>query len=402
MPKYNIEKALKHIDNSTIDEENKEYIHEYINDLSAQGLSKARQAKYLYILKKLSEMYENDFSKAKKKDMQSMARKINNNDDLSNWTKHDYLLTLKRFIRWLRISEGQKLREKHYPEEVDWIKPHKYKGKKVLPTELLTMEDVKTLADNTENLRDRCLIMFLYESGARIGEAQNIKLKDVEFDEYGAKVHLFGKTGARFIRVIASAPSINNWLMEHPKRNTKTAPLFCGIWGKTRGKEMGYRYINKLLRKTAKKAGINKPVNPHHFRHSRASELAQKLTESQLCEYLGWVQGSGQASTYVHLSGKNLDDAILKMHGLMKDDETVKRFSPIECPRCKTVNDPSNKFCSQCGLGLDERTMIEFDKQKEKAAQEGFIMQQLKKSNPEALESIVTAVLKELNDNKEN
>jgi hypothetical protein len=159
---------------------------------------------------------------------------------------------------------------------------------------------------------------------------------------------------------------------------------------------MGYRYINKLLRKTANNASINKPVNPHHFRHSRASELAQKLTESQLCEYLGWVQGSGQASTYVHLSGKNIDDAILKMHGLKKDDDVVKRFSPIECPRCKTVNDPSSKFCSQCGMGLDERTMIEFDKEKEKAAKEGFMLQQFKKDNPQALDSIVTAVLNEL------
>jgi hypothetical protein len=32
-------------------------------------------------------------------------------------------------------------------------------------------------------------------------------------------------------------------------------------------------------------------VNPHHFRHSRATQLANWLTEAQLCAWFGWVQG---------------------------------------------------------------------------------------------------------------
>lgn len=35
-----------------------------------------------------------------------------------------------------------------------------------------------------------------------------------------------------------------------------------------------------------------KPVNPHHFRHSRATYLANYLTEAQMCEWFGWVHGS--------------------------------------------------------------------------------------------------------------
>jgi len=33
------------------------------------------------------------------------------------------------------------------------------------------------------------------------------------------------------------------------------------------------------------------------------------LTEAQMKEYLGWVGDSRMASTYVHLSGRNIDDA---------------------------------------------------------------------------------------------
>ena len=57
------------------------------------------------------------------------------------------------------------------------------KERKKLPREMLTIEEVKKLAKHTNNLRDRCFILILYESGARIGELLNLKIKDIEFDK---------------------------------------------------------------------------------------------------------------------------------------------------------------------------------------------------------------------------
>ena len=190
--------------------------------------------------------------------------------------------------------------KRQYPKEVSWISTSMKRSEKKLPKELLTIDDVKEMAENTENLRDRCFILLLYETGARIGEIRNIKLKDIENDKYGSRITLFGKTGARKIRVIAAAPSISNWLSQHPNRNDKNSLLFCGIGNYKKGGVLGYNTFNKMLKVTAKKTGIDKPVHPHHFRHSRATELAKKLTEAQLCQYMGWVQGSREASTYGH------------------------------------------------------------------------------------------------------
>lgn len=44
-------------------------------------------------------------------------------------------------------------------------------------------------------------------------------------------------------------------------------------------------YANRLkqrLRRIAKRAGIKKKVNPHSFRHARATFLANLLTEAQM------------------------------------------------------------------------------------------------------------------------
>ena len=225
---------------------------------------------------------------------------------------------------------------------------------------------VKKLANHTNNLRDRAMILTLYESAGRIGEIQNIKVKQVVFDKYGCRVKLHGKTGERTIRLISSAPAISNWLTDHSNfKGNKDDPefrnsyLFCSLWGKNRGEYLSYPQINLLLRDVAKKAGVVKPVRPHQFRHSRATELAKRLTESQLCEYMGWVQGSKEASTYVHLSGRDTDKAILAMHGLIEEDISKDKLQPIECPRCKSMNDPAMKFCGQCSLGLDEKAVME-------------------------------------------
>jgi hypothetical protein len=37
-------------------------------------------------------------------------------------------------------------------------------------------------------------------------------------------------------------------------------------------------------------------------------------------EYFGWVQSSDMASVYVHLSGRDVDSALLKLHGMIQED----------------------------------------------------------------------------------
>jgi len=384
-------KAKDRINNLDILPANKKHIMRFIEQLSAEGISKVRQVKYLYILGKLARMLKKDFSKSNKQDIVTICSQINNSD-FKEWTKHDYMVTIKRFYKWLREDEGQELDRRQYPDEVKWIRSNMKKSREKLPNELFTIEDVKKLAECTNNLRDRCIILVLYESGARIGELLEVKIKDVEFDRYGALINLFGKTGSRIVRITESSSTISNWLLEHPNRNDKNKFLFCGLWAGNKGKELHYRHVNKLLREIGEKAGIDKPMNPHHFRHSRATELAKHLTEAQLCQYLGWVQGSKEAATYVHLSGRDTDKAVLKMAGKITEEDEESKFKSIKCPRCGIENDPAAKFCSQCSLGLDLKTTMEFEKISKKTL--------ATMDDPKYVEEVLTMALEIIKKNK--
>jgi len=337
-------------------------ILKFNNQLAAENLSLGRQTKYIYTLGRIAQMMDTDFRRANKEDIVKVVAKINSNLELREWTKYNYLVIIRRFYKWLRQSE-------YYPKEVAWIKPRIKLHKRTMPQDLLTFDDIKLMANATNNLRDRCFILLLYESGARIGEVLGIKVKfvnnhiegDITFDKYGAIVRLEGKTGPRDVRLISSAPAISNWLSQHPERNKDKGYLFCGIGNFKKGGTLEYQTYRKILRETAQKTGIRKPVNPHHFRHSRATELAKKLNEAQLCQYMGWKIGSREAATYVHLSGRDLDSKILAIHGLKAEEKTEELMKPITCPRCGIINDFAANFCKDCSLGLAEKTIIESD-----------------------------------------
>ncbi|MEM2960958.1 MAG: site-specific integrase, partial [Candidatus Bathyarchaeia archaeon] len=211
------------------------------------------------------------------------------------------------------------------------------------------------------NPRDKAFIMALYESGARIGELGSMLIRDVRFEEGYTALSLRGKTGARRVIVVASTPYLMSWLENHPLRDRPEAPLWVNLGTVNRYKAMSYPALAKVLKVAAERAGLEKKVHPHKLRHSRATFLASRLTEAQMSQVFGWRQGSKMPGIYVHLSGRDLDDAILGVYGLRKQEETEPKLKPKVCPRCQTPNQFDARFCSRCGLALDVKTAMELE-----------------------------------------
>jgi ribosomal protein L40E len=129
----------------------------------------------------------------------------------------------------------------------------------------------------------------------------------------------------------------------------------------------------------------------YDFRHRRATKYARILTEEQMNQYFGWVHGSKMPRRYVHLSGRDVDPAILKAHGYKVPEEEVGRQkSPKFCPRCRTKNSPLAQFCSKCGLALDLKAVMKLEETRAVADQ---IMEELIQ-DPEVL-SLLTKKLAE-------
>jgi len=83
-------------------------------------------------------------------------------------------------------------------------------------------------------------------------------------------------------------------------------------------------------------------------------------------EYFGWTQSSEMAATYVHLSGRDVDNALLKLHHLTKEQQaeepSVLELKP--CLRCRENNSPASKFCFKCGTPLDEKHVYQIEEER--------------------------------------
>ena len=342
-----LEGASEILAKSTIREEDKKLIRHFVERKVSEGVGVPRQEKYLRMLRQVAERYfeeNHSFSSLKEEDVISVIGKIESTS-LSDWTKYDFKLVLKIFLVWLGKEET-----------IKWMK---IKEPKTLPNDLLNEQEVMALIDAAESLRDKALIAALYEGGFRIGELGGLRIKDVSFDRYGAIAMVNGKTGPRPVRLIWSMPYIAQWLEAHPLREEQDAPL----WIKTNTREMlKYNAIRMQLRKIARRAGIEKPVNPHSFRHLRITELKRKrhLSRAQIEQYFGWIKGSRMHSIYDHLSGQDLDADLVRMYGMEPEKEDQQEeLKTLQCPHCKTLNTIGARICINCRKPLAVEEVME-------------------------------------------
>lgn len=329
------------------------YVKHLMTDEMVKPLSASVEANYLIYF---ADFVRKPFKEVTKEDIEKFFEKYKDHSEAYNCT---FRRIIKPFFRWIYKYE----KEDGYPPIVKWIKC----GRRVrrLPN-ILTMKEIQKMIEVCDNLRNRAIISVLYESGFRASELMDLKIKDLNFDEYGAILMVNGKTGMRRTRLISSITDLKAWLNVHKNKNDVNAPLFCTFTKNKYGSPVTYPLTSSglsiIIGSILKRTNIEKRVYPHIFRHTRATHLAKHLTEQELKAYFGWTQNSGMASIYVHLSGQDMDDKILQIYGVKPIDGTqTPKIPTIKCPKCSEINSIGNMWCWKCDspLGVKEITEAE-------------------------------------------
>ncbi len=278
-------------------------------------------------------------------------------------TIETYMRSLNALLKWARPEDNP----------LSWWRPRVRRGRRArgerLRDEVLSPEEVKALVKAAQSPKSKAIIAVLYEGALRVGELCSLRMRDLEFTDYGFKVRVVGKTGQRTIPLVDSAPYIRAWLQVHPDPGNPNAPLFPSTRG---GKvdRLPEEAVWALVARAASRAGIGKRVHPHTLRHTRLTHLATQLTEQELKTFAGWTQDSRMAAVYVHLSGRDAERAILRVYGIERaEEEERERAQPLKpevCPSCGYVNPAEAEFCLRCGYPLSERAREEALKRKER------------------------------------
>jgi integrase/recombinase XerD len=145
----------------------------------------------------------------------------------------------------------------------------------------LPYADVKAIIDNAGDdesatgLRDRALVEFLYGTGARVSEAVDLDVDDVDLETM--TVVVTGKGNKQRLLPLGefAANSLDAYLVRGRTplllKGKGTPRLFLNSLGRPLSRQSAYGVVQEA----AKRAGVTATVSPHTLRHSFATHLLE-------------------------------------------------------------------------------------------------------------------------------
>lgn len=165
------------------------------------------------------------------------------------------------------------------PESRNSPRLRRRRPRRGFPPEVLTNTEVLALLEacgsHLTGVRNRALLALLYRGGLRLGEALQLRPKDLDLDSGAVRV-LYGKGG--YSRTVGIDPGaaelIRAWLAARQRwaHLPPSAPVFCTAWGRP----LAQGYVRRLLPQLTQKAGVLKRVHAHGLRHTHAAQLRQE------------------------------------------------------------------------------------------------------------------------------
>ncbi|ACU06640.1 Integrase [Flavobacteriaceae bacterium 3519-10] len=183
----------------------------------------------------------------------------------------------------------------------------------------LSFEDVeriiKAINISTDlGRRNQCMIEVLYGCGLRVSELIDLKISNINFKELYLKVDGKGDK-SRFVPLATyTAKLIKEYIQEIRSKYKINKKCEDVLFLNSRGSAMSRVIVFIIIKELTEKAGINKKISPHTFRHSFATHLLQNGADLR---YIQEMLGHSSITTteiYTHLKNEELRDVILNFH----------------------------------------------------------------------------------------
>ncbi|MFC1912605.1 tyrosine-type recombinase/integrase [Chloroflexota bacterium] len=154
-------------------------------------------------------------------------------------------------------------------------------AKKLLPA--ITEEQVLLLLNSTDNLRDRCIVSLLFDSGLRLSEVCAIKSRNINWSINTLSVLVKGNREAK----AAFSPNTALSLREYIAKSRHSSDSIF---------DMKPRGVQDMLSRLSGKVGF--PCNAHSFRRGFACNLHKKGLSTLSIMHLGRWSSLDMVSRY--------------------------------------------------------------------------------------------------------
>lgn len=306
----------------------KDYITDFLEYCEvAKGLSPISVENYKRFLDKfLKWLHENSLSDLRPRDLTAdhiwkyrlyLSRARNRQKSfLKGSTQTYYLIALRGLLNYFTEKNIESL-----PAEKVKL-PKERRGRAI---DFLTIEQLQKLfgAPNTNTLvglRDRAILEILFSTGLRVAELCALNREDIitqlkKPNVNDLELSVVGKGG--YPRTVYVSERALVWLRKYLEAWTDDAqPLFVHFRSKkgVDSPRLSPRFVEVIVQKYARLAGIPVKATPHTLRHSYATDLlAQGVDLRTIQEFLGH-RNIVTTQVYTHVTSKRLREIHRQFH----------------------------------------------------------------------------------------
>lgn len=190
----------------------------------------------------------------------------------------------------------QRVREK--------AKLKRLKRDKTLP-QLLTDADLRKFFQTIQqsgNIEHEVMLRFLYCTSLRVNELTNVMKADVNLDAFKVFIRK-GKGGKD--RVVLFPEALRLSLATYMKAHPDNRYLFES----SRNDRYKPRRIQQIVSEYGKKAGLDKKVNPHLFRHMMLTALTRSGLDDSQIQLISGHASKQSLEIYQHLGLESVEKA---------------------------------------------------------------------------------------------
>ena len=229
---------------------------------------------------------------------------------LSERSQARWISSIKSFFKYLVEEE---IREDNPSTLLEGPKLGLY-----LP-DTLSLEDVEKIINSIDistslGKRNLCIIEILYGCGLRVSELIDLKISNINFKENYLKVEGKGDK-MRFVPMTDFTKSQLIDYIQNVRSIGKIKKRYEDIvFLNSRGSSMSRVIVFIIIKELAQKAGINKNISPHTFRHSFATHLLQNGADLSFIQEMLGHSSITTTEIYTHLQNEELRDVILNFH----------------------------------------------------------------------------------------
>ena len=160
-------------------------------------------------------------------------------------------------------------------------------------------------------LRDASVIEVFFATGARVYEISNIRAENINLNS--GLIRIMGKgRKERYIQISNTAvlDILRKYYEENEPEIKKSGYFFIN----NRGKRYTEQSIRLMLKKYTLKAGIQRKITPHMFRHSFATYLIEEGVDVSCVQQILGHSSIKTTQIYIHVAAKKQADILRELH----------------------------------------------------------------------------------------